>query len=73
MQNTLHTQFFWSFYNTKYILNLTQYILNILCSYSKAPFKFCQSENFVAGSNFYILLCFGWDSIYKSNLKIINF
>ena len=55
-EHSLRLQLFWPSYYTKYILNLPKHILNILCSYSKDPFKFCQSENFAAGSHFYILL-----------------
>ena len=74
IEHSLRTQFFWPSYNTRYILNWPKYIciLNIFCSYSKASFKFYQSENFVADSHFYILLFFYWDSIYKGNFKIIN-
>ena len=45
-EHSLRLQLFWPSYYTKYILNLPKHILNILCSYSKEPFKFCQSENF---------------------------
>ena len=53
VEHFLHTQFSWSSYNTKYILNLPPPHLS---SYLKAPLKFCQSKQFVGGSHFYIYL-----------------
>ena len=74
VEHSLRTQFFWPSYNTRYIskyiyIYIYIYILNIFCSYSKALFKFCQSQNFVASSHFYILLFFAGISYIRIILK----